>query len=192
MFNLTTPRELKNGITFLVHFLVFYKLYCWKHFEIFNKKKTINNNIFTGDKLKLIRIFNSTIVLFVILSQLLLSKLTGQNKMFEGKSDIGKINIHGAIKYCADNKIEITGSGENIWGKEDAFFYSWNKVEGDLSLSMEYQWVGAGKHEHRKAGWMIRAGLEPDDAYVDAVIHGDGLISMQYRIEKGGDTYELK
>ena len=131
-------------------------------------------------------------VLFVVLSQLLSSKMTGENKMFEGKSDIGKINIHGDIKYCADNKIEITGSGENIWGKEDAFFYAWNKVEGDLSLSMEFQWIGTGKHEHRKAGWMIRAGLEPDDAYVDALIHGDGLISMQYRMEKGGDTYELQ
>ena len=117
----------------------------------------------------------------------------GGKMMFEGKTDIGKIKFPGSVKFIPEkNTYQIIGSGENIWGKEDAFYYAWNKVEGDLSMKMEYKWIGKGKHEHRKGGWMVRAGLEPNDAYVDAVIHGDGLISMQYRKEKGGDTYEVR
>jgi len=117
----------------------------------------------------------------------------GGNIMFEGKTDIGKIKFPGWIKYDAvNNTIQITGSGENIWGKEDAFYFVWNKAEGDLSLKMKYDWIGKGKHEHRKAGWMIRAELEPDAPYVDAVVHGDGLISMQYRSVKGGETFEVQ
>lgn len=29
---------------------------------------------------------------------------------------------------------------------------------------------------HRKACAIVRAGLEPDDVYVDVAVHGDGLI----------------
>jgi len=47
-------------------------------------------------------------------------------------------------------------------------------------------------NEHRKAGWMIRQDLEPDSPYVDAVAHGGGLISLQYRLTKGADTEEVK
>lgn len=131
-------------------------------------------------------------VFSIVVSQLISSNIMGAKKMFEAQKDIGKVTHSGSIKYGEKNTIEITGSGENIWGKEDAFYYAYNKVEGDLALAMEYKWIGKGKHEHRKAGWMIRAGLEPNDVYVDAVVHGDGLISMQYRKEKGGDTYEVR
>ena len=136
--------------------------------------------------------FRLLAVLLTLTSQIFPLNITGNQKMFDEQKDIGKVKLAGSTKYTDNNTIEVTGSGENIWGKEDAFFYAYNKVEGDLSLAMEYKWIGKGKHEHRKAGWMIRAGLEPDDIYVDAVVHGDGLISMQYRKEKGGDTYEVR
>ncbi len=112
---------------------------------------------------------------------------------FKGKTNIGKIKLPGSFEYDAKKDIyKITGSGENIWGKEDAFYYVWNKVEGDLSLTMSYKWIGKGHVLHRKGGWMIREGLDADAPYVDALIHGDGLISMQYRLTKGGDTYEVQ
>jgi Tol biopolymer transport system component len=86
----------------------------------------------------------------------------------------------------------MTGSGENIWGTEDAFYFLWNKIDGDASCSVDVRWEGIGKHPHRKAGWMFRAGLEANDPYVDAVVHGDGLISMQYRKSKGDVTQEVQ
>lgn len=137
--------------------------------------------------------FLTRLFLFVLLLSLSNEISKGGNIMFEGKTDIGKIKYPGSVKYDAEkNTIQLTGSGENIWGNEDAFYFVWNKANGDLSLKMKYEWIGKGKHEHRKAGWMIRAGLEPDAPYVDAVIHGDGLISMQYRSVKGGETFEVQ
>ena len=112
---------------------------------------------------------------------------------FEGQTDVGKIKIPGSVKYDPENNTyRITGSGENMWGTEDAFYYVWKKAEGDLTLKIDVEWIGKGKQLHRKAGWMVRAGLENDDPYVDAVIHGDGLISMQYRTTKGGTTNEVQ
>lgn len=110
---------------------------------------------------------------------------------FEGLTDIGKVSIPGSFQILQDTVL-ITGSGENIWGSEDAFYFVWNKVEGDVALSGNLSWIGEGKNLHRKAGFMVRAGLEADDPYVDAVLHGDGLISMQFRKTKGDITNEIQ
>ena len=86
----------------------------------------------------------------------------------------------------------ISGSGANIWGNSDQFHFAWKKASGDLDLTAEIEWVGAGKQPHRKAGWMVREDLEADSPYADAVVHGDGLISLQYRRTRGGPTMEVK
>ena len=112
---------------------------------------------------------------------------------FDGKTDVGRVRFPGTVRFdSVHGTIRMTGSGENIWGNQDAFYFVWKRVEGDVSCSTALVWEGVGKHPHRKAGWMIRAGLEPDDAYVDAVIHGDGLVSTQYRKTKGDATYEVQ
>lgn len=112
---------------------------------------------------------------------------------FEGQSDIGKINLPGSAEYDAAKKeYRVTGSGENIWFKQDAFHYLWRKVSGDLSLTAGVTFVGQGKNAHRKACWMIRQSLDADSAYADVAVHGDGLISMQYRREAGGLTMEAQ
>ncbi|MDZ7371719.1 MAG: biopolymer transporter TolR, partial [candidate division KSB1 bacterium] len=41
-------------------------------------------------------------------------------------------------------------------------------------------------------GWMIRTALTPDSPYADAVVHGDGLTSLQFRRAFGNDTEEIK
>jgi TolB protein len=117
----------------------------------------------------------------------------GKAVKFEGNTNVGKCTFPGSVQLDSIlGTYRVRGSGENIWDKEDAFYYVWRKCEGDLSVRTDILWEGKGKHPHRKAGWMIRAGLEKDDAYVDAVAHGDGLISMQYRRAKGEATYELQ
>lgn len=126
---------------------------------------------------------------------LLSSCVPEENKRieFEGAGDVGRVNLKGNLSYHSeDNIYSISGSGENIWGTEDAFYFTWKKMKSDIVLQTNIKWIGEGKHYHRKAGVMIRAGLNPDDPYADAVLHGDGLISLQYREKKGGETIQIE
>jgi hypothetical protein len=117
----------------------------------------------------------------------------GRTPAFTGKNDIGKISLPGYVQFDSSNGIiRMTGSGEKMWENQDAFFFMWDKIEGDCFGKTDIAWEDARINPQCKAGWMIRAGLDPDDAYADAVIHGNGLISLQYRKTKGGETYEIQ
>jgi hypothetical protein len=109
---------------------------------------------------------------------------------FEAATDVGRTAHAGTVHFDpALFEYRITGGGANIWGKEDAFHFLRKEVTGDLALSFEAEWVGAGKSSHRKVCGMVRAGLDADAPYVDVVVHGNGLIEMQYRKVKGGETF---
>ena len=113
--------------------------------------------------------------------------------IFEGRSDVGIVALPGTTVYdCEAEKYRVTGSGADIWGHEDAFHFVWRRLSGDGSLSARVGFVGSSQHRYRKAGWMFRESLDADAAYVDAVVHGDGLISLQYRETAGGPTGELR
>lgn len=108
-------------------------------------------------------------------------------------TDIGIVSHAGSSEYFPENReFVVSGGGDNIWGTEDAFHYLWRQSSGDWSMKTKVRWKGAGKNAHRKAGWMIRQELTADSVYVDAVVHGDGLASMQFRKEKGGQTQEIQ
>jgi Tol biopolymer transport system component len=113
--------------------------------------------------------------------------------IFDDNSDVGLATHAGSARFIhSSNEYQITGGGSNIWGEKDAFQYLWKKDSGDFSLTTRIRWIGDGKNAHRKAGWMIRQSLAPDSPYADAVIHGDGLISLQFRKAKGGPTEEIQ
>ncbi len=112
---------------------------------------------------------------------------------FDLSCDVGKVEHRGSAKFApGDGEYELTGAGANMWGQVDAFHFFSKQVSGDLSLTAKIRWIGEGKNAHRKAGWMIRESMTADSAYVDAVIHGDGLTSLQFRRTKGGQTEEIK
>jgi TolB protein len=133
---------------------------------------------------------------FLLLCGFLTAGMTmtaGELNGFEGKTDVGRATLAGSVQHdSARQTYRVTGSGENMWGSEDAFFFFWRQVNGDVTLRTCIAWEGKGKNPHRKAGWMIRAGLEPDAPYVDAVLHGDGLVSLQYRKTRGDVTNEIQ
>jgi TolB protein len=113
--------------------------------------------------------------------------------MFDNNSDVGTVARVGSARFITDsNEYKITGGGANMWGQKDAFHFLWNNVSGDLSLTARIRWVGSGKNPHRKAGWMIRQSLTDDSPYADAVVHGNGLTSLQFRTTKGGPTEEIQ
>jgi TolB protein len=109
---------------------------------------------------------------------------------FEGQGDVGDacdIGIPGSASFdAAKNEYGITASGYNMWFNRDAFHFLYNKVEGDLVMAADINFVGKGKVAHRKAGWIVRQTLDKDSAFIGAIVHGDGLIALQWRPVKGG------
>ena len=113
--------------------------------------------------------------------------------MFDAATDIGEISLAGRTEYDATaGTYRVTGSGANIWGAEDAFHYVWTRRSGDLHASATVEWVGEGVDPHRKAGLMIRQNLTPGSPYADVVLHGDGLVALQYRDTQDGPTHEIR
>lgn len=111
--------------------------------------------------------------------------------IFQGSSDVGQVSRVGHVSYDPNGQYLVTASGANVWGPRDAFHFVWKKVSGDI-IATAVVTLSEGGNPHRKAGLMIRKSLEPDSPYADAVLHGDGLISLQYRLEKGGPTAEIQ
>lgn len=91
----------------------------------------------------------------------------------------------------AKGEYTITGGGANMWAATDAFYFVWKKVSGDVSLSADIQWVGTSAAEHRKAVLILRQSLDPGSSYADAVSHGNGLTSLQFRGADNEQTYQV-
>lgn len=112
--------------------------------------------------------------------------------LFEGHGDVGATATAGSTTYLpAARTYRLTGSGANIWGTEDAFHFAWTRRSGDLHIAADVLFEGAGVDPHRKAGLMIRQNLTPGSPYADVMVHGDGLIALQYREVQDGPTYQI-
>jgi len=113
--------------------------------------------------------------------------------LFEERRDIGAVRKPGSVEYDAARKSYLmAGGGENMWATRDAFHFVWKRTSGDVSLAADIRWVATGGNPHRKACLLIRQSLDPDAPYADAVLHGDGLTSLQYREVRGGPTREIQ
>jgi len=113
--------------------------------------------------------------------------------IFEDHADVGAIAHSGSAEYAAANRAyTVSGSGDNMWFAADAFQFAWKKVSGDVTLTADISFIGAGQEAHRKAVLMIRQSLDADSPYADAARHGDGLTSLQARDEKGVNTSEIQ
>jgi Tol biopolymer transport system component len=113
--------------------------------------------------------------------------------IFDSSGDTGNCGIRGATEFNPETQeYTLSGSGDNIWFSSDQFHFAWKKLKGDFILSADIRFIGDGKHEHRKAGWMIRDRPGSDSPHVSAAVHGDGLSSLQYRCTSGGETDERR
>jgi TolB protein len=105
-------------------------------------------------------------------------------------ADVGEVALAGDAELIGDG-YRVTGGGANIWGEADAFHYAWTQRSGDLHISADIAFQGEGGDPHRKAGVMIRQDLTPGSPYADVMVHGDGLVSLQYREVPGGPTRQI-
>ena len=132
--------------------------------------------------------------LAVCLTAAVLAERT-QNKLgdFEAHTDVGKTLQPGSATFDAGtSSYRVTGGGANMWFKEDAFQFVYKRITGDLSFSADLTFEGKGTEAHRKAALVIRQSLDPDSAYADIAVHGDGLTALQYRPSAGVDTSEFR
>ncbi len=113
--------------------------------------------------------------------------------IFDGHSDIGETPRPGGVDFDeGKGEYRVTGGGANIWGTTDAFHFVWKRHTGDFTLTADVELVGAGIMAHRKAALMVRQHLGTSAPYADVALHGDGLTSLQYRTDEGGQTREIQ
>src|SRR6187402_3116782 len=112
---------------------------------------------------------------------------------FDAHGDIGAPKIAGSAAYNpVSQDYVLTAGGTNMWAERDEFHFVWKRMTGDFILQTRVELIGKGVDPHRKAGLIVRAGLDADAPYADAVVHGDGLTSLQFRRTKGAITEESR
>ena len=134
--------------------------------------------------------------LFVALTMLSgATALSQQNiGLFENHADVGTNVKPGSATYIPQNsQYVVSGAGYNVWFDHDEFHFLYKKMKGDFILYTRADFAGwNGVEQHRKVGWMVRKSLDGKSAQVNAVEHGDGLTSMQFRRTDGATTEEVK
>jgi TolB protein len=111
---------------------------------------------------------------------------SGNLGIFSNSGDVGHPAIKGSAEF-SNGQYRMTGSGANIWGKQDQFQYVWKEMTGNFTITATMRFLGQGA-EHRKAGIMVRQSLNEDATYADVVIHGSGMPALQWRSKQGEDT----
>src|SRR2546422_5425660 len=111
--------------------------------------------------------------------------------IFTAHADVGR--ARGSASYDPQRQAYlVAGSGQNMWNSRDDFHFVWKQIIGNFILSTRARFIGAGAEEHRKIGWSIRPSLDPRSAHVTAALHGNGLMSLQFRRQNSGITEEAK
>ncbi|WP_153799796.1 TolB family protein [Foetidibacter luteolus] len=113
--------------------------------------------------------------------------------IFDGHADVGNVLHKGnAVYNNSTQEYSISGAGTNIWFNRDEFHFAWKKLKGDFIVRTTAAFIGKGVEAHRKLGWMVRSSLDTSSAHINAVVHGDGLTSLQFRRTAGAQTEEIK
>lgn len=131
------------------------------------------------------------LVLPLILLTAPMSSPPQQNTLgiFDGQTDVGTVSRPGTVTYdAATQRYLVAGSGANMWMEHDDFHFVWKRLSGDFILNARMQLQGKGVDLHRKIGWTVRSTLDRSSPQVTAVVHGDGLMAMQFRRTQGAIT----
>ena len=72
--------------------------------------------------------------------------------VFESHGDVGVTPKAGAVEFdSATADYRVTGGGADIWGAEDAMHFAWKRLPGDVTLTADVRFIGAGAVANRKA-----------------------------------------
>ncbi|HTD40306.1 MAG TPA: hypothetical protein VK671_06770, partial [Mucilaginibacter sp.] len=143
------------------------------------------------------RLFSNALPVYatILFAFIAVKPASAQNAVgiFESHGDVGTGVKPGSATYIPETgQYIISGAGYNVWGDHDEFEYVWKKMKGDFILYTRAEFLGNWVNYHRKVGWMVRKNLDGNSAHVNAVEHGDGLTSLQFRRTTGAQTEEHK
>lgn len=106
--------------------------------------------------------------------------------IFEGQSDVGGALVQGRSSYDSSTKqYTIISAGYNVWYVRDEFRYLWKKMSGDVSLAANISYPDSLGFGDRKAVLVIRQSLDDDAKEAIVALHGEGMIHLAWRPEKG-------
>jgi Tol biopolymer transport system component len=135
------------------------------------------------------------VVLFILIS-FITTSLHSQDSpigIFKGFTHVNNPDKRGIVGYDkVSQEYMIEGASGNMWNDIDDFHFLWKKLKGDFILRAQVELIGKGVDPHRKVGWMVRHSLEANSPQINAVVHGDGLTSLQFRKNPGGVTEEVQ
>jgi len=108
--------------------------------------------------------------------------------LFTNSDDVGDPPLKGSAVYDPTTKTyKITGSGTDIWGRSDQFHFVWREISGDFTVTATGRFLTKGI-DYRKAVIMLRKSLGKDSPFVDFVVHGNGMPSVQFRKTQGDNA----
>jgi len=111
--------------------------------------------------------------------------------LFDSHGDLGPVARPGSVaEDSREGALVISGAGANMWFASDEGHFLWKRMKGDFIVSARIAFIGEGVEAHRKIGWMARSTKDTDSAHASAVVHGDGLTSLQFRRARGAETEE--
>lgn len=113
--------------------------------------------------------------------------------LFEGQTDVGSAVVPGRASYeAASGRYTIESAGYNVWYTRDEFRYLWKRMSGDVSLAADIEYPDPAGFYDRKALLVIRQDLDDDSQEVLVALHGDGMIHLAQRPEKGSRIKDLE
>ena len=106
--------------------------------------------------------------------------------VFTNHRDVGNPKHPGNTQYNENEQAYLLkGAGYNIWFNRDEFHYAYKKIGGDFILTANFAFSDTAGDAHKKIGWMVRASADEDAASMNAVVHADGLVALQWRALRG-------
>jgi hypothetical protein len=103
--------------------------------------------------------------------------------VFEGQADVGGALVPGSASF-AHGTYTIRSAGYNVWYTRDEFRFLFRKMSGDVSMAADIAYPQGGFFDH-KALLVIRQSLDDDAKEALVALHGDGLIHLAQRPERG-------
>jgi regulation of enolase protein 1 (concanavalin A-like superfamily) len=109
--------------------------------------------------------------------------------------EVEVIGINGSTSSVSYDPEEETytviGSGDDIWGTSDEFYYVYKKLDGDGSITAGIPTYGSC-NSWSKAGIMIRDTLDEDSAHATFAITPNDNVNFISRVNEGDSSQSIK